>query len=56
MTATTKHIPSKRVRNWHRNSGLVGSLKSYVEGLVMHGIPEERATVKQWLDNKAASK
>lgn len=56
MSNNDKHIPSKRVRNWHRGSGVIGSLKSYAEGLVMHGTDAHRATIKQWLANKAASK
>ena len=56
MTATTKRIPGKRLKTWHRNWGNEGgkrSLRDFARGLIAQG-GAEAEIAKKWAGGKVA--
>jgi hypothetical protein len=62
MTATSKHIPGKRLKTWHRHyraSHGAASLKAFVRGIIAAQVSDSRSamdhdTAVRWAGGKVA--
>lgn len=57
--ASGKHVPSKRLKAWHRGSGAKQSLKEFARAVTsasVSGDLERAVTARRWFTNKAAQR
>jgi hypothetical protein len=55
VTATNKHIPSKRLKTWHREGlGRTVSLKAFARSLLNGDDKGKAETASRWLTGKVA--
>ena len=49
---TIKHLPSKRLRNWHRSMATGLSLRAFARRLAADATSPRQDTAKRWLSGK----